>query len=404
MRWVVVGAGTAGCVVAARLAESGHDVVVVEAGPDLRGDGPPDVASIDYVDTLADGERLRAIPARRTVGGPPSPYPLGRGVGGSSAVNGLLLASDDGLPPPGERAGEALRGDVDGALLAAAPDAIPATLSIAGGRRRHAGHVLDPVRHRMRVVTDRPVERVMLSGARAAGVELVDGQAIDADAVALCAGAIGTPALLLCSGVDHVPVGVGLQDHPSVTITLGLRRAGRRAPVASGAVLTRGDVQFVTMNHTTPAAAFGALTIALLSPRSRGRVALDGDGRLDVRFEQFSVDHDVARLIDGIRLARELLEHPALAAVATSASIDDHGTPIPDDDEGISAWVTRGDGPWVHAAASCPIGTVLADDGAVVGCDGLYVVDASAFASIPAAPTALPTTRLAERLAGRLIS
>lgn len=35
MRWVVVGGGAAGCVVAARLSESpDHDVVLLEAGPD----------------------------------------------------------------------------------------------------------------------------------------------------------------------------------------------------------------------------------------------------------------------------------------------------------------------------------------------------------------------------------
>ncbi|HEX4697794.1 MAG TPA: NAD(P)-binding protein [Actinomycetes bacterium] len=39
---VVVGAGAAGCVVAARLAAGGRRVCVVEAGPDLRGDVPAD--------------------------------------------------------------------------------------------------------------------------------------------------------------------------------------------------------------------------------------------------------------------------------------------------------------------------------------------------------------------------
>ena len=38
---IVVGAGSAGCLVAARLAGAGRDVLLVEAGPDLRGREPP---------------------------------------------------------------------------------------------------------------------------------------------------------------------------------------------------------------------------------------------------------------------------------------------------------------------------------------------------------------------------
>ena len=39
----VVGGGAAGCVMAARLAETGSSVVLLEAGPDLRADLPEDI-------------------------------------------------------------------------------------------------------------------------------------------------------------------------------------------------------------------------------------------------------------------------------------------------------------------------------------------------------------------------
>ncbi len=46
-RHVVVGAGTSGCVVAARLAEAGEEVIVLEAGPDLRPGQDPTVDGDD---------------------------------------------------------------------------------------------------------------------------------------------------------------------------------------------------------------------------------------------------------------------------------------------------------------------------------------------------------------------
>src|SRR6186713_1562087 len=77
MRWVVVGAGTAGCVVAGRLAEAGHDVTVVEAGRTI----PP---AISRFDALASPGAVFDGPVVR-----------GRGLGGSGAVNGMLMAIGD---------------------------------------------------------------------------------------------------------------------------------------------------------------------------------------------------------------------------------------------------------------------------------------------------------------------
>ena len=66
--------------------------------------------------------------------------------------------------------------------------------------------------------------------------------------------------------------------------------------------------------------------------------------------------------------------------------------------------VTVGEAPAgvYHATSTCRMGTVVDDDGAVVGCDGLHVVDASVFPDIPTTNTYLPTLMLAERLAARL--
>jgi len=95
---VVVGAGSAGSAVAGRLAERGHTVTLVEAGPDWRSESCPDEIRRPPDDVFAwrvDGRapsRFAApgVVAERFAGAGPAPYLRGHGMGGTSALNGLV--------------------------------------------------------------------------------------------------------------------------------------------------------------------------------------------------------------------------------------------------------------------------------------------------------------------------
>ena len=260
MRWVVVGGGSAGCVVAGRLAEAGHDVTLVETGADR----PPVQAS--FFDTMAAPGALF-----------PGPFVRGRGLGGSGAVNGMVATPGDMAQYASwgwSDAAEALArvrvpiepatalGPIDEALLAAAPDARVADLTAKDGRRVTSADVyLDGVTLRIGA-TAVAIER---EGIRATGVRCADGAVVPADAVAVAAGVIGTPSLLRASGCTHPALGQGLRNHVGLPVTLRLTSsvAVDVHAAVTGAILRRGDVQVTAMNHLGPTAPGHAMLLAI---------------------------------------------------------------------------------------------------------------------------------------------
>jgi len=262
---VVVGAGAAGAVIAARLSAAAPGaVLVVEAGPDYRSaHTPPAVRGADVARVLAlSSLRWPRLRARLTDRQPPRAYACGRGAGGSSAINGQLAVRgtpadfqawaeagcsgwswsdvrptfvhieqdlDFGREPghgfcgpvPVARGSADRRGPVSTALYAAATDLGYAEhpdvnadgstgISPAAWHRRDGVRVssndshLEPARDRVAVVGDHTVARVLFAAGRVRAVELDAGdhrEVVSTSAVVLCAGAVYSPAILLRSGI-----------------------------------------------------------------------------------------------------------------------------------------------------------------------------------------------------------
>ena len=256
---VIVGAGSAGCVLAARLSAGGdRSVVLVEAGPDYpnAGDLPPDIADGSGPTFSHDWNYLAEPDGTRE----PVALPRGRLVGGCSATNGAVWVRGwpgdyDGWAAAGNpgwtfdellpffcaaESDQDLRDEWHGAdgpipverlrpdELDACPRAFVASAIACGhtgidDHNRPGAIGVGPwprnVRDGVRMSTaltylaaarQRPnleirsntlVDRVDVAHGRARGVRLADGSAVAADTVVLAAGSYATPAMLLRSGI-----------------------------------------------------------------------------------------------------------------------------------------------------------------------------------------------------------
>jgi len=430
--WIIVGAGSAGCVLANRLSADGtRTITLLDDGPALEpGLVPAGIAGPSFFRAMAEPGRLHQdLPAIRATGMEPTLYQRGRGIGGSSAVNAMVALRGspeiylgwgwtdadeafDRMLLHTELATDDEIGAVDRALRSD-PRCAPTLLTRRAGVRFTAAHAyLWPVvdRPNLTIRPDAAVDQILFTDRAATGVRLVDGTEITSDRVILAAGAIHSPTILLRSGVDTPGVGQGLQDHPSAVFTLALNDMahgpGDIVPITSTLHERVDDhlLQLLPMSNLGPApeaAGLGALMVALMTPVGRaGSVTVDSHGSPVIDFALLDDDRDLAGLTAAVRLGIDVLNSDAFTSIVQAAYIDDIGTTTDalDSTDAITRWLRSSCGDYVHATSTCAMGTVVDDVGSVHGYERLSVCDASVFPTIPDANTHLPTTMLAERL------
>jgi choline dehydrogenase len=493
--YVVVGAGSAGCAVASRLTEDPDvSVLLVEAGgDDDRGDAITNVAAWPMNLGTAVDWCLTTVPQPATSGAQ-HPWPRGKIIGGTSSVNAAIwlrghaanFASweaqgaagwgyDDVLPifrrmesAPGRD--PRYRGDsgpmrvapaserhpLSVAFLAAASEVgLPRSedlnaeqqtgaawfdLTIADGLRQStAVAYLRPAQDRpnLTVHTDATVHRLILEGSRCVGVVYErGGEQITVRAereVVLSAGVIGSPQLLLLSGVgpaDHLRavgievqhdlpgVGTNLQDHVLTGVTYESTVPLPPTPSNHGdccVVLSstlagpEPDLQLLCIDipflppHLPPPPHGYTIGVGLMKPHSRGTVRLaDADPRTPplIDPQYLSDPRDVQVLLEGLAWARELGGASSLESLRARET---HPGPDAHTEDGLRHFLTLAAGSYWHPAGSCPMGngpdSVVDPKLRVHGLDGLRVADASVMPSIVSANTNPATVMIGERAA-----
>jgi choline dehydrogenase len=271
--------------------------------------------------------------------------------------------------------------------------------------------------------------------------------------IILCAGAIGSPQMLMLAGIgpaDHlrsidIPVtcdlpGVGsnLQDHPAVALAFECKEpvslasaetlanlvryiAFKNGPLTSnvgeagGFIKTSPNLQAPDMQyHFAPgyfiehgfqkfkehAFTFGP---TLVRPFSRGRITLRSSNPLDspqIRANYFSDPRDTEAMLQGLKVARTIANALALARYNKRELLPG---PAASDDNALRAHIRKYAETLYHPIGTCKMGSdqmaVVDSELRVRGVDCLRVVDASVMPTIIGGNTNAPTIMIAEKAA-----
>lgn len=522
--YIIAGGGSAGCALASRLSEDpAVSVCLLEAGP--ADSSPLFRVPLGVMRLMGNANydwRYQSEPHRHLADRVVS-VPRGKTLGGSGSINSMVYirgrASDydawaaegcagwdwQSVLPYFKRSennlnlgNDELHGDTGPLQVADLPSphpmveslvaagnacGVPANRDFNGTTQEgigafqttmHNGRRCSPADAYLKPALDRPnltvmtgvtVDRVLITENRATGIAAVaNGEALLINAtreVILSCGAIGSPSILLRSGIGparHLydlgieavakrPVGLNLHDHPAVGIHYGGGNQGyalsfatlfenalapfryllnREGLFASNTVEAGGfartlesldepDVQFhfipARLGHEGSAVVWGRGYYAdacVLKPKSRGRLALSSADvhaapRIDLNLLSDSDDFDT--LVRGLTLARRILSDPHLRT-------GDAKELVPGDDvqteEQAREFITSRLGTAYHPVGSCRMGaaddprSVVDPDLKVIGVDGLRVVDASIMPEVVAGNTNAPAMMIGEMAADRI--
>ncbi len=322
-------------------------------------------------------------------------------------------------------------------------------------------------RSNLTILTDCEVQELIISGNAVQGVRVKQGGGQErvsllADKeVILTAGSIGSPHILLKSGigpqqvlknagipmVHHLPgVGQNLQDHLDglVTIrsksplTLGFSLAawrpilssplkyafGRRGWLTTNYVEAGGfastplspsapDIQFHFVpgyrSHRGRLFEFGhgyAIHTCVLRPKSVGSLKLDRDGQLVIDFNFLADPTDAKVLVEGIKVARRILAQPEFDAIRGKEMLP--GEKV-NTDEQLHQYVKEYCATVFHPVGTCkmgidPMSVVDPQTLKVHGIDRLRVADASIMPSLISGNTNAPTIMIGERAANMILN
>lgn len=522
---VIVGGGSAGCVLAARLSEdAGTNVLLLEAGS--RDWHPYIHMPVGFAKTTGSNLTWGYYTQPQVhAGNRRIPYAQGRVLGGGSSINaevftrgvpgdydrwaheegchgwsfadvqpyfirsegnrnladawhgtdGPLVVSNVANPLPLTRAfvmacqqmGVPFNHDFNGPVQAGTGYY---QLNVDQGLRCSAAKAyLDPARGRsnLTILTGAYSQKLVIRGSRVLGVEyLRKGELKTAFAdveVILTAGAIGSPKLLMNSGIgpaehlqsvgvevlaDVAEVGSNLSDHVNIDLVGELHDHGgldkykkphwaawagmqylmnRTGPVASN-VVEGGLFWYSANDHSTPDLQFhflpgagaedgvgsvdkGRSGITLncygLRPKARGTVRLSSNDpaqapKIDPNF--FGHPDDLATTVAGLKISREIFSKPAIAKHLRRIVLPDDSIRT---DQDLSDFVRHNGRTSYHPVGTCRMGSdvaaVVATDLKLNGFEGLRVCDSSVFPSLIGSNTNAPTVMIAERAADLIL-